>query len=305
MIKKVELAAGGGHHEVFGNPAPLGLLGLAIACAALTPIAFGYGIKDGKIIQEAFYTSATYALLFGGVLQLLAGLMDFANRNTFGGTIFTCFAFNWAMTAGTFYAIAFGIHIDHTIILAVEILLLVVFLFLTYGFGFFSKLLFFFLLDIDLLYVARIARTITGRADLLNFPIAIFTVALGLIGLWLALGSLLNPTAGREIFPMPGPMFFAPRRAGFDWSRRRAIFQVLYNQWKKRAFEEMSLKELEEKVIPMAGQGNLLPELFYLEEYGALVLTLDPQDRSKIVSLRLNAQGIDLYEQLILKKYTF
>ena len=102
MIKKVDLGISVGH-GVFGNPAPLGLFGLAIACAALTPIAFGYGIsKETGINSSAFLTAALFCFLFGGACQLITGLMEFANKNTFGGTIFTAFAFNWMVTGLSF-----------------------------------------------------------------------------------------------------------------------------------------------------------------------------------------------------------
>ncbi|HOY66201.1 MAG TPA: GPR1/FUN34/YaaH family transporter [Candidatus Ozemobacteraceae bacterium] len=311
MIRKVSL--GNPHHEVFGNPAPLGLLGLAVACAALTPVAFGYGITaDGKLIPGAFATSGLFALLFGAGCQLLAGLMDFANRNTYGGTIFTAFAFNWIVTGLSFIGIAYGVVLDHTVLLATEILLLVVFLFLTYGFGFFSRLLFFFLLDIDFLYVFRIIRGFTGSTAM-NIPIAVCTLILGLIGLWLALGGLLNPLTGRQMFYIGGPMFRGQRRKGFDWTVRNRIFEVLYRHWKTAAFAEMTLEKLQAEVKQLGSAKvkagleteEIVPDLFYLMEYGALKMSFTGGESGSITGIRLTAQGIDLYEQLILHKYEF
>lgn len=51
---------------------------------------------------------------------------------------------------------AAGRAVDGTVLLTVDITFILIFLVLTYAFGFFSKLLFFFLVDIDLLYVFRI-----------------------------------------------------------------------------------------------------------------------------------------------------
>jgi hypothetical protein len=50
------------------------------------------------------------------------------------------------------------------------------------------------------------------------------------------------------------------------------------------------------------GDKNILPDLAYLMELGAVVVTTENE---QVVTVRLSASGIDLYEQLILKKYDF
>ena len=305
MIKKVDLGSSPGHHGVFGNPAPLGLLGLAVSCAALTPISFGYGVTpDGKINTAVFATVATFVLFFGFCTHLLTGLMDYANKNVYGGTIFTTFSFNWLITSLSLYAVAYHQHLDHKIILATEVVLLAVFVFLTYGFGFFSKGLFFFLLDIDLLYIFKLLRGFTG-SNAFNIPIAITTVILGLIGLWLALAGLMNPLTGKEMFKVGAPFFFGTKKLGFDFSIRRNVFGILYDYWKENAFKEMPIETLKAKVKETTGSDDIIPDLFYLMEYGSLNLTLDEKDSTAIKSVRLKSGGIDLYEQLILRKYDF
>src|SRR4051812_8510363 len=154
MIQKIEL---GKKHELFAEPTPLGLIGLAVGCAALLPIALGY-----TATPAALKTAAMFCLLFGGGCQFLAGMMNFANKNLFGGTILTAFSLNWVMNWWSLTSIAPGTIPDHDVVLAVDGLFLVVFLVLTYGFGFFSSLLFVFLLDIDLLYACRLVAGLTG-----------------------------------------------------------------------------------------------------------------------------------------------
>ena len=70
----------------------MGLIGLAVGCAALTPIALGV-----TMTPAALKTAAILCLLFGGGCQLLAGIINLANRNLYGGTLFTAFAFNWTI----------------------------------------------------------------------------------------------------------------------------------------------------------------------------------------------------------------
>ncbi|MBF0545441.1 MAG: hypothetical protein HQM08_13455 [Candidatus Riflebacteria bacterium] len=298
MIRKVELGSGS-HNGIFGNPAPLGLLGLSVSCAAVIPFSFGYGTN-----VAGFTTAGIYALTFGAFCQLFAGLMDFANKNSYGGTVFTAFSFNWFINAFFFLGAGYGLKPDHHILLAVESVLLVFFLFLTYGFGFFSKLFFYFLIDIDLLYICKVIKGLSGTT-ILEYPIAVFSIVLMLISIWLTLASLINPVSGKEIFKIGGPVFLAHRGRRFDWTVRRKIFEILYNFWRENAFKEIPLAEFEKRLKTGMAPKNVVPELFYLLEYGALSATYSDEKKSEIQSIRLTAAGIDLYEQLILKKYEF
>lgn len=293
MIRKIEL---GKKHEVFAEPTPLGLIGLSLGCAALTPIAFGHGLTPAGL-----KTAAMFCLLFGGGCQAVAGLMNFANKNLFGGTILTAFSFNWIMNWWALSSIASGTIPDHDILLATDAVSLVIFLVITYGFGFFSSLLFAFLLDIDLLYACKVYQGAT-HTQILAQPIAWLTVVLGLLSLWIAFAGLINPTAGRTVFAIPGPLFHAPKKQGFDWSVRNAMFEILFHHWTENAFKPMPFAELKERMGQKVGPRNILPDLAYLMEYGAVVVTTENDQH---VDIRLSADGIDLYEQLILKKYDF
>lgn len=189
--------------QIFAEPTPMGLIGLAVGCAALAPAAFG-----AELTPAALKTAAMFCLLFGGGCQLLAGLMNFANRNLYGGTLFTAFAFNWIMNWWMLRSIAGGTMPDHSVLLAVDACFLVIFAAMTYGFGFFSSLLFAFLLIIDLLYVCKLINALAGTQALAP-AVAWLTVALGALALWMAFAMLINPVAGRRIFAFPGPLFKA------------------------------------------------------------------------------------------------
>jgi succinate-acetate transporter protein len=185
----------------FAEPTALGLLGLAVGCAALVPIAFGHSLAG-------FRTAAFYCLYFGAGCQFIAGVMALANKNLLGGTLFTTFAFNWLMNYQTLSGLAEGRLPDPGIILSVDVIFLVIFVVLTYAFGFFSKLLFAFLLDIVVLFACRVLKELT-HSTAFALPIALATVALAGIALYLAFGILVNSAAGRPVFPIPGPLFKA------------------------------------------------------------------------------------------------
>jgi succinate-acetate transporter protein len=198
---------GGAARPVFADPTAMGLLSLAIGCAALLPIAFGTSLTPAGL-----RTAAMFCLFFGAGGQFLAGMMSLANHNLFGGTLFTTFAFNWLINWWALQQLAAGVVPDHAVVLAVDATFLVIFIAMAYGFGFFSKLLFFFLLDIVLVYVFRLANGLT-HTQLFALPIALTTLLLAAISLWIAFALLLNPVAGRALFPLGGPMW-SPRRGG-------------------------------------------------------------------------------------------
>jgi succinate-acetate transporter protein len=184
----------------FADSTPLGLFGLAIGCAALVPIAFGKALTPA-----GFETAAVFCLLFGAGGQLLAGLIALANKNLLGGTLFTTFSFNWLVNAWTLHGLAHGKLPDPTIGLAVDVAFFVLFVVLSYAFAFHSKLLFAFLADIVLLYLARIGKELL-HAPQLAWVVAGCTLALIGLALWIAFAILVNPTAGRPVFAVPGPL---------------------------------------------------------------------------------------------------
>jgi succinate-acetate transporter protein len=193
----------------FAEPTPLGLLGLSIGCAALLPIAFG--MKDA-LTPEGLRAAAMFCLLFGAGGQFLAGVMSLANRNMLGGTLFTAFSFNWVMNWWTLSGLAEGKLPNEAIGLSVDVTFLLIFAVMTYAFGFYSKLLFAFLFDIDLLYVFRLARALT-HAPAFATLVAVATVGLMAISLYIAFAMVLNTASGRALLPMPGPLFAPPAPA--------------------------------------------------------------------------------------------
>lgn len=199
---------------LFGEPTPLGLLGLSIGCAALVPIAFGAIPADPAAASMMFKTAAWFCLLFGGGCQFLAGMMSLANKNVLGGTLLTTFAFNWVYNWWVLDQASQGKAASGAVTISVDVAFIVIFVVLTYAFGFFSKLLFALLLDIDLLYLLRIARHFAAAGDLssaLGVGVGVATVLLAAISLYISFALLVNPAAGRPVFPIAGPLFKAAK----------------------------------------------------------------------------------------------
>src|SRR5256885_737560 len=72
-----------------GDPAPLGLAAFALTTFVLS--FFNAGLVSGKGLPVVL----GLALAYGGIAQLLAGMWEFRNNNTFGATAFTSFGAFW------------------------------------------------------------------------------------------------------------------------------------------------------------------------------------------------------------------
>src|SRR5438067_1558683 len=72
-----------------GDPAPLGLAGFALTTFVLS--FFNAGLVSDKGVPVVL----GLALAYGGIAQLLAGMWEFRNNNTFGATAFSSFGAFW------------------------------------------------------------------------------------------------------------------------------------------------------------------------------------------------------------------
>src|SRR3954464_1008348 len=72
-----------------GDPAPLGLAAFALTTFVLSMFNSGLVSDKGEPVVLGL------ALAYGGIAQLLAGVWEFKNNNTFGATAFTSFGAFW------------------------------------------------------------------------------------------------------------------------------------------------------------------------------------------------------------------
>jgi succinate-acetate transporter protein len=71
------------------DPAPLGLAGFALTTFLLSAFNAGWMTKASGLAW------LSYALAYGGIAQLLAGMWEFRNRNVFGATAFASYGSFW------------------------------------------------------------------------------------------------------------------------------------------------------------------------------------------------------------------
>lgn len=71
------------------NPAPLGLAGFGLTTVVLS------SINAGLMTKEAVAAVVPLAFAYGGAAQIITGILEFANGNTFGTVAFTSYGLFW------------------------------------------------------------------------------------------------------------------------------------------------------------------------------------------------------------------
>jgi succinate-acetate transporter protein len=71
------------------NPGPLGLAGFGLTTCVLS------AINAGMLPHEAVPVVVPLAFAYGGVAQIIAGVLEFRNGNTFGTVAFTSYGLFW------------------------------------------------------------------------------------------------------------------------------------------------------------------------------------------------------------------
>ena len=89
----IEPAGGGAQagcrrSRAVADPAPLGLAAFAMTTLALS-------LFNANIWPAAVFPALALALVYGGSAQLLAGMWEFARKNTFGALAFTSYGAFW------------------------------------------------------------------------------------------------------------------------------------------------------------------------------------------------------------------
>jgi succinate-acetate transporter protein len=84
------------------NPAPLGLAAFGVTTTVLSVV------NAGLLSADAVSAVVPLAFAFGGVVQFLAGMLEFRNGNTFGTVAFTSYGAFWWWYALLSWAVGAG-----------------------------------------------------------------------------------------------------------------------------------------------------------------------------------------------------
>jgi succinate-acetate transporter protein len=181
--------------DTTANPAPLGLLGFGLTTVLLNLHNAGYYELNTIILAMGIF--------YGGMAQIIAGIMEWKKNNTFGTTAFTSYGLFWLTLVGLILmpGLGLGTKTSEPAMIA-YFFMWGLFTFVMFigtlklnralQFVFFSLTVLFFLLAIrDYTHSATIA-TLTGYEGIICGTSAIYT----------ALAQVLNEVYGKVVAPI-------------------------------------------------------------------------------------------------------
>lgn len=182
--------------QTTANPAPLGLMGFGMTTVLLNLHNAGfYGMDDLIVAMGLFY---------GGLAQVIAGIMEYRKGNTFGTTAFTSYGLFWLSLA---WIILAGEHDALTVGQDSEFLGWYLFMW-----GLFTAYMF-----VGTLYKNRALQVVFGTLTVLFGLLAVGHwadsttiteiagyegIVCGLSAIYLAAAEVLNDSAGRTLLPV-------------------------------------------------------------------------------------------------------
>ena len=189
--------------EKLANPAPLGLLGFGLTTVLLNLHNAGLFPLDTMILAMG--------LAYGGLAQVIVGIMEFKKGNTFGTVAFTSYGlFWWSLVALfvlprlSFFNVAglTPINAPTSTAMAAYFFMWGLFTFAMF-FGTLKKnrALQFVFASLAILFFLLTARDLTGNATLAMLT-GIEGVITGASAIYLAIAEVLNETYGKTIFPI-------------------------------------------------------------------------------------------------------
>jgi len=181
--------------DSLANPAPLGLFGFGMTTVLLNLHNAGFYEMNAMILAMGFF--------YGGIAQVIAGILEFKKNNTFGMTAFISYGFFWISLVGLIFMGKWG-WVSPTPGTALVAYLII--------WGIFTLLLFFGTLRIN-----RALQFVFGSLTILFFLLAIgdatknesITRIAGIEGIvcggsaiYTGIANLLNEVYGYTILPL-------------------------------------------------------------------------------------------------------
>lgn len=175
------------------NPAPLGLCAFGMTTILLSLHNAGLIALGSPILAMAIF--------YGGIAQVIAGLMEWKKNNTFGFVTFGSFGFFWISFATILILPALGLSkapgpVEIAAFLAVWGL---------FALGLFvctlrmHKVLQVTLLFVVLLVVALVAAELTGIKEVLTIA-GVLGIIAGALAFYIGMGQVINDVYGRKVF---------------------------------------------------------------------------------------------------------
>jgi succinate-acetate transporter protein len=189
--------------EKLANPAPLGLLGFGLTTVLLNLHNAGFFPLDTMILAMG--------LAYGGLAQVIVGVMEFKKGNTFGTVAFTSYGLFWWSLVALLVLPSFsfaGISAPTETAMAAYFFMWGLFTFAMF-FGTLKKnrALQFVFASLTILFFLLVARELTENAVIFgNVTVNTITgyegVICGLSAVYLAIAEVLNEAHGKTVLPI-------------------------------------------------------------------------------------------------------
>jgi len=182
------------------EPAPLGLIGLAVAALVLGLSDLGQGSVAHKSLM------IPWTLFLGATAQFIAGIMEYRRNNVFGATTFTTYSMLWYSVSLTLFLTIYhgdaGFDLAHY---AHGLIGFMIFsLILTLASAMTNKVFFGILIFIDLAIFTLVTHILFGTAA---EPVGASLIGVSVLSFYGAMAILVNTMAGKQVFPMGGPVW--------------------------------------------------------------------------------------------------
>ncbi|MCK4633834.1 hypothetical protein E3J51_05510 [Candidatus Bathyarchaeota archaeon] len=185
-------------NEKLANPAPLGLMGFGMTTVLLNLHNAGFYPLDTMILAMG--------LTYGGIAQIIAGVMEFRKGNTFGTTAFCSFGLFWLSL------VALHAKVLSDSFISIELFSKASMAAYFFMWGLFTAVMFvgtlkanralqFVFFSLAVLFFLLTARDLTG-SGLIGTIAGYEGLVCGLSAVYLALAEVLNETHGRTILPI-------------------------------------------------------------------------------------------------------
>lgn len=185
--------------QKLSNPAPLGLMGFGMTTVLLNIHNAGFFPISVMILSMGIF--------YGGMAQIIAGILEFRKGNTFGTTAFTSYGLFWLSLVFILLAPKLGLDLTCAAFLAWYFFFWGLFTFCMM-FGTLKKnaaLFVVFLTLAILFWLLAIAHWSGGETALIFTRIAGWEgITCGLSAIYLAMAEVLNENLGRTVLPI-GP----------------------------------------------------------------------------------------------------
>lgn len=180
------------------NPGPLGLMGFGMTTILLNIHNAGFFPVETVIVSMGIF--------YGGLAQVIAGILEFRKGNTFGTTAFISYGFFWITLVGIWYlpTSAATAPSDHAFVGIFLALWGIFTAFMFIGTLKANRGLQFVFASLTLLFALLAIGNLTGNHDIIT--VAGFEgILCGASAFYLAMAEVINEQFGRTVLPIGAP----------------------------------------------------------------------------------------------------